>query len=67
MYICICNAVTEKEVRDCARQGVQCLDGLAFKLGVGAGCGRCKECAAELLEEVRREDSQAGNLAPSPA
>jgi len=65
MYICICNAVTEGEVRECARDGVNCLDELAFRLGVGAGCGRCRDCAAEVLRESRRE--QENNLSLAPA
>ena len=65
MYICICNAVTEREIRECVRQGAQCLDELAFKLGVGAGCGRCKECAAELLKETAAP--QCLGLSPSSA
>jgi bacterioferritin-associated ferredoxin len=52
MYVCICNAVTERAVRECARKGACSLEDLAFQLGVGAGCGRCRECAAELLKET---------------
>jgi bacterioferritin-associated ferredoxin len=52
MYICICNAITERQVRDCAEEGTRSMDELALKLGVGAGCGRCRECAAELLAEA---------------
>jgi bacterioferritin-associated ferredoxin len=28
------------------------VDELASELGVGAGCGRCLECAVDLLREV---------------
>lgn len=52
MYICICNAITEHQVRECAREGANTVDELAAKLGVGAGCGRCRECAADLLAEA---------------
>ncbi len=52
MYVCICNAITERQVRECAREGARSLDELTFKLGVGAGCGRCRECAAQLLMEA---------------
>ena len=55
MYICICNAVTERQLKDCARSGVKSLDELAFHLGVGTGCGRCRECASGLLREVHAE------------
>ena len=52
MYICICNAVTDRQVKDSASAGVRSLDELAQNRGVGAGCGRCRECAAELLREA---------------
>ena len=50
MYVCICNSVTERQVQECAEAGVCTLDELALELGVGAGCGRCRECAAECLQ-----------------
>ena len=59
MYICICNAVTEKAVRECAQNGVCSIDELAFELGVGAGCGRCRDCATEVLREARASESLA--------
>jgi bacterioferritin-associated ferredoxin len=52
MYVCVCNAVTEGQVRECARAGACSLDELALQLGVGAGCGRCRDCAAELLNDL---------------
>ena len=55
LYICICNAVTERQLKECARSGATSLDDLAFQLGVGTGCGRCRECASGVLEQVRAE------------
>jgi bacterioferritin-associated ferredoxin len=52
LYICICNAVTEQALKDCARDGARSVDDLAAQLGVGAGCGRCRECASEMLREA---------------
>jgi bacterioferritin-associated ferredoxin len=52
LYICICNAITEKAVRDCAAKGACSVDQLTMELGVGSGCGRCRECAADVLREV---------------
>ena len=52
MYICICNAITDRQVLDSATAGVRSLDELTQNLGVGAGCGRCRECATELLREA---------------
>ena len=56
MYVCICNAITECQVRECAAGGARSLDDLVSTLGVGAGCGRCRECAAEVLREVHEAD-----------
>ena len=59
MYICICNAITQRQVEECARAGTaSSVDDLASQLGVGAGCGRCRECAAELLGEICRPMAQ---------
>lgn len=55
MYICICNAVTERQVRECAGRGCQSVDQLAFETGLGIGCGRCKEFACDLLEDLQCE------------
>lgn len=59
MYVCICNAVTEREVRECVRKGAICIEDLTFELGVGAGCGRCRQCAAEVLEEAQGKHNSA--------
>jgi len=54
MYVCICNAVTDKQIRKAAESGVQDLWGLQRELGVGSGCGACKEMASEILRENRQ-------------
>jgi bacterioferritin-associated ferredoxin len=55
MYICICNAITERDVRECARRGCCSLDELSVELGVGSGCGKCRPVAKEILDETRLE------------
>ena len=52
MYVCLCNAITERQVRECARQGICSVEELEAALGVGAGCGRCRDCACQLLQEI---------------
>ena len=59
MYICICNAVTEKAVRECAGNGACSVEDLTAELGVAAGCGRCRECAHDLLRDVHGEAATA--------
>ncbi len=53
MYVCICNAVTDKQIRKAAESGVQDLWGLQRELGVATACGACKQMASEILSESR--------------
>ena len=52
MYVCICNAITEKQIRKAAEAGVRDLWGLQRELGVATNCGACKEMAADILRET---------------
>ena len=58
MYVCICNAVTDKQIRKAVESGVQDLWGLQRELGVAVGCGACKEMASEILLESRQAKAQ---------
>lgn len=59
MYVCLCNAVTEQDIRRCVREGACSLTDLASCAGVGAGCGRCREIAATVLAESIHVDATA--------
>ncbi|MBJ7263584.1 MAG: (2Fe-2S)-binding protein [Burkholderiaceae bacterium] len=54
MYICICNAVTENQVRASVEAGATSLDDLHIDLGVASCCGRCAVTAVEYLPGGRR-------------
>ena len=57
MYICICNAITENQIRACAQEGACSLTDLECRLGIGIGCGRCRHAAGEVLNETRSDTS----------
>jgi bacterioferritin-associated ferredoxin len=67
MYVCICNAIPEREVRACAEQGMRSVEDLAFALGLGTCCGRCRECAARLLDEVHAGKARCAEAGPALA
>ena len=67
MYVCICNAITEKQVRQAVESGVEDLWGLQRELGVAAGCGACKESASKILGESRRAKAQFEPVRYEPA
>jgi bacterioferritin-associated ferredoxin len=51
MYVCICNSVTEKQIRRAKAAGADTLGALRDTLGVATGCGSCAEMAASILDE----------------
>ena len=67
MYICICKAVTEKQIRRAAAQGIDNLYELRESLGVSSGCGSCADMAREILREHQFRTSQPSLYIPSAA
>ncbi len=53
MYICICNAVTDKDIRQAVKAGANDLGALQEQLGVAVNCGSCADDAAQLIRENR--------------
>jgi bacterioferritin-associated ferredoxin len=53
MYVCICNGVTQRDIRDAAAAGCRSVAELTMRTGCGANCGSCIEMAAEVLEQAR--------------
>ena len=51
MYVCICNAVTEREIRQAVSLGVTTLIELREGLGVAGGCGKCGTSAQDILRD----------------
>jgi bacterioferritin-associated ferredoxin len=55
MYICLCNGITESDIRSCcAEEGACSMRDLERCLGVGANCGKCKPMAKQILKEESR-------------
>ena len=49
MYICICNAITERQVQSAVADGAATMSDLQGQLGVATCCGCCAETAVEYL------------------
>lgn len=52
MYVCLCNAVTDRAIRDAAARGIDTMDALAAETGVGTCCGACRPLAVQILDEA---------------
>ena len=52
MYVCVCQAVTDRQIREAAQGGARTLQDLRRELGVTRDCGRCASCARDCLQEA---------------
>lgn len=52
MYVCVCQAVTDRQIREAAEGGARTLKDLRRDLGVTRDCGRCASCARQCLQEA---------------
>jgi bacterioferritin-associated ferredoxin len=57
MFVCVCNGVTEGQIRDAVTQGASSLSELSARLGVASGCGTCMDCARQVLHETLQTET----------
>ena len=53
MIVCLCNRITEKELRSLARDGASTPEAAYARLGCEPQCGCCLDYAQELIDEER--------------
>jgi bacterioferritin-associated ferredoxin len=63
VYVCICNGVTESQIREAAANGVRNVAELTMRTGCGASCGSCLDTAVEVLRSVHA-DGERPSLLP---
>ncbi|MAA65158.1 MAG: (2Fe-2S)-binding protein [Alteromonadaceae bacterium] len=65
MYVCLCQGVTDTQIRQAAEEGCRSMRQLGKEMGVGRQCGRCASTAREILRECQSNDylNMAGLLA----
>ncbi|MEM7763340.1 MAG: (2Fe-2S)-binding protein [Pseudomonadota bacterium] len=49
MYVCICQAITDRQIEKAIDAGIDSVDKLRDTLGVASCCGSCEETAAEMV------------------
>jgi bacterioferritin-associated ferredoxin len=50
MYVCMCNAITDRDLADVAREGVGCAKEAYQRLGGAPICGRCLDYAQTVID-----------------
>ena len=53
MIVCVCRRVSDHQIREAAAEGAVSLECLQFELGVATQCGRCADCATQVLCDAR--------------
>ena len=51
MIVCVCNNISEREIRQAVDFGLSTMDELSRDLGVATCCGQCHSCAKDVLRE----------------
>ena len=55
MYVCVCNGVTDRQVREAVEKGCGSVGELTMLTGAGANCGSCLDMAAEMIAQMQSE------------
>ena len=51
MIVCVCNNISDREIRQAVDLGVTSMEQLSSDLGVATCCGRCADCAQGVLDK----------------
>ena len=61
MYVCICQAITDRQIERAVDAGIDSVDALRDTLGVASCCGSCETTAEAIVAE-----RLAAGAAPEP-
>ncbi|MFT2112541.1 bacterioferritin-associated ferredoxin [Marinomonas sp. 2405UD68-3] len=51
MYICICNAVTDRQIKNALDEGAKTMSDLNKSLSVGSCCGKCVRSTRDIMKQ----------------
>ncbi len=51
MIVCICNNISDRDIRKAVAAGMSTMRELRQNLGVATCCGKCDPCARQVLRE----------------
>lgn len=60
MIVCVCNNISDREIRQAVQLGVRSMVQLRNELGVGTCCGKCQGCAKQVLRESLQDPENTG-------
>lgn len=60
MFVCVCKAVTDGEVRACIDDGALTVDDVGHACGAGTDCGSCQEMIEAMI--AARAERRSGHV-----
>ena len=64
MFVCICAAVPDAEIRSCVAGGARTIEEVGDACGAGTGCGSCLD---RICDRIRAVDPLHGLRVAAPA
>jgi bacterioferritin-associated ferredoxin len=55
MIVCLCQRVSDRDIKAAVRSGTACFDRLQDELRVASCCGCCHDCAREVFDSACAE------------
>ncbi|MDB2387210.1 bacterioferritin-associated ferredoxin [Shewanella sp.] len=50
MYVCLCHAITDTQIKEAVSQGDTSIAQVKKRLGVGDQCGKCVTMASQIIQ-----------------
>jgi bacterioferritin-associated ferredoxin len=66
MFVCLCNGISDQEIRHHVRRGASSWREVARACGAGAACGDCRPSVHALVEEELRQVAASETVPMSP-
>ncbi len=66
MIVCVCNNISDREIRQAVDLGLSSMEELKSDLGVATCCGQCADCALQVLNEHKAALTGAVELRRTP-
>ncbi|RKF13771.1 (2Fe-2S)-binding protein [Alginatibacterium sediminis] len=55
MYVCVCNAITDSQIKACVAQGIVSFGQIKRELGVASNCGRCANMTKRIVQQQHEQ------------
>jgi len=62
MIVCVCNNVSDRQIRNAVDAGMCSMRDLRQHLLIGTDCGKCHPCAKQVLRESSQKVTQLSRL-----